>query len=629
MSTPLRLLNTYSPFILLTIAWYFIFPSIYDGKLFLGGDNANYYILAEGLSSGHGYTQISSPNMTPGNHFPPGYPFIMSILMRLGYEDISVFKWLNGVFLLLSSFVFYGISLQLTKHRWFSCAMGLFLLFNAHLLEYATVMMSEIPFLFLQLSAVWALLRWHETDFRISSVYTYLFLGLLVLSIYTRTIGVALFGAVLLYLLIEKRFKSALLVFGFVVLAIAPWQIRSHNLGGNSYTNQLMRADTYDSGSEKMKLADWGTRVKSNAGRYLSKEIPNALVPSAKVPYHDPKTRKMQDSSPIHWVLGILIVVLGLIGIFSSKRYWKLLLLLFGGNFTIYLLWPQVWFGVRFMLPMIPFIALVVVLGLRYLSSLALPKSKKYDFYIYAALVAICIYPSQYVGIEKLQVKAKKPHPRNWNNYLKMAQWCNLNLDQTAVISTRKSGLFYVNSHRKGCGFAYSDDQGEVLESLDENGVTHVVIDQLGFNQTGKYLLPTIKKNQPKFKLVHSIEADKKGKDGKTKAAVWIFAYDKTKGFQGEFEDGLKSGKGSYIYPDGQVMEGTWVQDTIQGEGTLTRLDGYQFKGNWVNGRREGKFIVHDPKGNVIETYWKQDTIQPGGYLLNENGERVKPLKMK
>jgi len=130
---------------LLTIAWYFIFPSIFDGKLFLGGDNANYFILAEGLSSGQGFTQISSPNMTPGNHFPPGYPFIMSIFMRLGYEDLLIFKWLNGVFLLMSSFVFFGISLLLTKHRWFSFAMGYSCSSIAHLLEYSTVMMSENP----------------------------------------------------------------------------------------------------------------------------------------------------------------------------------------------------------------------------------------------------------------------------------------------------------------------------------------------------------------------------------------------------------------------------------------------------------------------------------------------------
>jgi hypothetical protein len=71
------------------------------------------------------------------------------------------------------------------------------------------------------------------------------------------------------------------------------------------------------------------------------------------------------------------------------------------------------------------------------------------------------------------------------------------------------------------------------------------------------------------------------------------------------------------------------VQDTIQGEGTLSRLDGYQFIGNWVNGKREGRFIVHDPKGSVIETFWKRDTIQQRGFLLNEKGERVKHLRMK
>lgn len=617
------------PYILLTAAWYIIYPFIFDAKLFLGGDNANYYILAQGLSSGEGFTQISSPAMTPGNHFPPGYPFIMSLFMRLGYEDLAFFKWLNAFFLLFGTFVFYEICKVISKHTFFSFAIALFMVCNAHLLEYSTIMMSEIPFLFLQLACFLGLLKWHQEEYSFKSVYGYLFLFFLIASIYTRTIGVALFGAALLYLLIGKRWKAAGAVFVITVAALAPWQIRSQQLGGSSYVKQLMRSDTYKSGSPQMELADWGIRLKSNSGRYLSKEIPNSLIPSSKVPYHDPKTRKMLDSSTSHWIIGILAVLLGLIGLFSLKRFRMLLLFLFGGNFLIYLLWPQVWFGVRFMLPMIPFIVLFVFLGVRAISLKIVPKTSKYDLLVYGAIAIISIYPTQSHGIKKLMIKAQKSHPKNWDNYLKAARWSKQNLDKGAVLCSRKSGLFYVDSHRKGTGFPYTEDQGEVLASLNENGVTHVVIEQLGFNQTGKYLLPTIKKNQPKFKLVHSIDADKKDKNGKTKSAVWIFSYDPSKGFQGEFENGLKSGRGTFIYPDGQIMDGIWVNDTLQGDGMLTRPDGYKFIGKWVDGKREGRFIINDPKGNIIETFWDADVIQTGGYLLNEKGERTKLLKMK
>ena len=49
-----------------------VYPYIFDAKIFLGGDNADYYLLANALADGEGYVNIHLPGAPPANHFPPG-----------------------------------------------------------------------------------------------------------------------------------------------------------------------------------------------------------------------------------------------------------------------------------------------------------------------------------------------------------------------------------------------------------------------------------------------------------------------------------------------------------------------------------------------------------------------------
>ena len=56
---------------------------VFDASIDLGGDNAGYYILGKALHEGFGYTNIHLPGMPPAQHFPPGYPLILSLLMTV------------------------------------------------------------------------------------------------------------------------------------------------------------------------------------------------------------------------------------------------------------------------------------------------------------------------------------------------------------------------------------------------------------------------------------------------------------------------------------------------------------------------------------------------------------------
>ena len=71
-----------------------IYIAVFDTKIDVGGDNAGYYILGKSISSGLGYTDIHLPNANPANHFPPGYPIILSVFMN--FSDGFVFLKSRG-----------------------------------------------------------------------------------------------------------------------------------------------------------------------------------------------------------------------------------------------------------------------------------------------------------------------------------------------------------------------------------------------------------------------------------------------------------------------------------------------------------------------------------------------------
>lgn len=618
-------------FLGLLILFLLVYTNIFDSKLFLGGDNANYYILAQGLANGEGYISYSTPGFPPANHFPPGYPFLMSLLIRIGIDTVIAMKVFNGILLYLSSCLFYLIANKISKNVYLSVIVACLLLLNKHILEYSTMMMSEIPFLFFSLLNIYLFILLKANDYKVKSVVYALFIITLVSTIYIRTQGIALIGAYLLTFLLDKQYKTILLTLILVIAALTPWQLRSKSLGGNTYVSQLTRVDPYNANSDQLNASGWISRIGTNTKRYISKEIPNSIFPALDPKYKDPKNGKIIPSPISYWIIGFVIIVLSLLGIWSIKQYRWYFLFLFAGTFAILLLWPNVWFGTRFMLPLIPFIILFMCIGILFILKLVTKidtaEKPKYAL-MFIVFAFISISP-----IKALAEKAEKEHPKNWGNYLTIAEWCDENLPEDAIICTRKPGLFYTYSKRQGIGVLNSTDRKEFLDFLDKYGVTHVVIEQLGFSQTGRCLIPVVQVENQKFTEIKKLGVNtKKDKDGKllpSTFGVWVFEYNPELGYNGEYKDGRRDGKGVFKAKNGSTYEAHWKQDTLVGQGVYTDAKNNIFEGSWEKGKKEGKFIITNPKGEHIESYWKHDTIMPDGYLLDNDFNRIKQIRLR
>lgn len=612
-----------------------VYPYIFDTKLFLGGDNADYYLLANALASGEGYVNIHLPGFPPANHFPPGYPFLMSLMIRIGFESVMAMKIFNGILLLLSSYLLFHLSFKLTKNKILSLILAVLMLLNSNMLEYSTIMMSEISFVFFTLLSIYLFMISYEKKFNLKSPSFYLMIASTIILFYIRTQGIALFGAFFIYLGLKKQFKPLAVFIALSVIAILPWQMRSANLGGNGYVKQLMRVEPYNSASKQMEFGDWLDRIGDNAVRYVSKEIPNSIFPVMTVQYKNRQTGENIKAPTSYWVVGILIIILGLLGIWSLKEYRWLFLLLYGSTFAIFMLWPQVWFGIRFILPMAPITLMFAIFGIYYiLQTIFKPKSPLIESNKIALVFALLCF-LQITPIKALSAKSNRPHPINWANFLKIGEWSKDHLKgEKIVISNRKPGLIYAVSKHKQAGFLYTPDREAMINDFKKNGVTHVIFEQLGFNQTGKFLFPLFQKEPEKFKQIHqfgaSIKKDQNGNNLPPTNAAWIYEFNPELGYQGPYKNGIREGKGKIIYPDNSVLEGTWVNDTIVGEGFLTQANGTTLKGKWEKGKKNGMFIIHDPaKNQFIESYWQNDTLNANGYIIDEKGNRKGTIRLR
>ncbi len=124
-----------------------IYIAVFDTKIDVGGDNAGYYILGKSISSGLGYTDIHLPNANPANHFPPGYPIILSVFMNFS-DDLFFWKSLMDYFFFFSLLMLQRIFERMSVSKSLSVLAIIFTIINAHILRSSMILMSEIPFLF-------------------------------------------------------------------------------------------------------------------------------------------------------------------------------------------------------------------------------------------------------------------------------------------------------------------------------------------------------------------------------------------------------------------------------------------------------------------------------------------------
>lgn len=482
--------------IIITILFLGVYGYIFDRKLDLNGDNAYYIVLGKALSQGEGYVNIASINKVPNNHYPPGYPFIISLFMYI--SDTPVFlKLINGIFLLISLHLLYYLFKYFSNSSKIAFVTVFFLLLNSHMLLYGTMLMSEMSFILLSFLCIYLV---HIADLESNlfrKPHLYLILITLVGSYYIRSTGLALFAGLILYFLFKRYWKAAVFIgIGFITLA-TPWIIRGQKLGGSSYIKPLVMINPYRAELGNAELADYFNRIIANVSRYITREIPNSTMPFIKVNY-------LSEISPIEWLIGLPVLAMIGYGLYKLGRKGLIIILYVAATFGILLLWPEVWTGIRFVLPIVPFLFFALVIGIYYGMTYILSSIKiKLKFNI---LVLLIFGLAFITPIQAIHMKAKIDYPKAWKNYFSAANWFKRNNIKDAVVICRKPMLFHINSGTYTSTFKYSNDENEVLGDLNKKQTDYVILDNLGYRQTYEYLFPVINSQKEYFQVVFKLE---------------------------------------------------------------------------------------------------------------------------
>ncbi len=488
---------------LLSVTFLITYIYIYDPKIGLSGDNMDYYILGKSIASGKGYCNISHPSEMPANHFPPGYPFIISLLLLIK-DNVATLKIANGVFYFFSIILSFFIFRKITGNSLLAFVTSLIVLVNFHLLSYATDEMSEIPYLFFASLTVYLMMNLDTAKPIFKNPAFFLLIFCLSFSYYIRTAGISLVFGVCFYFAWQKNWKYVGATLGLFILSVLPWTIRGISLGGNSYTNQLMMINPYNPELGMAGPMDIVNRFLNNLQRYFAWEFPSACFPF--IYKNNPLTYEGKPFG-VDYAIGTFTLLLILFGLYKLSKYRSFIISYFIGTMGVLLFWPDVWFGIRFILPAAPLMVFCFLVGLSESVQFIISKLKP-DFKL-SPLLLLPLLLFYLPMLPLMHQKALAPYPVQFMHYFDIAKWAKTNTPEKSIFCCRKQSLFYYFSKRYCVNYAYSLDDKAMLKDLEDKKVNYVVLEQLGFASTGKYLYPTIQKNPQKFPVIlHIPEPD-------------------------------------------------------------------------------------------------------------------------
>ncbi len=453
--------------LLIPILFYYIW-GLNDGWI-PSADSAIYISLAKSIFSGQGYVYMGYPHV----RYPFLFPLILAPVVGLFGHNFMLMR----LVVLLMGIGTLGMVFLLFKHilgqRW---GLVLMLLTGASRDYYFFChhVLSDIPYTFFSLLALWYCVR----DLR-SSKKIFVLAGLILAAYFTRTVGIILLAAVLLYRSVEIRGKSAQTVI-LVLIFLLPaglWSYRSRtvsvkdqipvDLGETAnYFDELFSRDLGDKEREYIGINDLGRRMLRNS-RYYRERATSLIIPySLSFAYENR-------------LIPALLVV-GFIACWFKNRtvieYYVFLYVL------AYMLWPT-FQGVRFYVPVLPFLLYYFLSGItviidcivRWLRFSAEIKDRvRWVPIVFVATVLLGAHLQTSWGtVDYLRRKGYYWKPVK--NFFSSIQWITVNSGPEDVFIADRAPWVYLLSERKTHGFARVDDSTEVLRSILRKNPDYII----------------------------------------------------------------------------------------------------------------------------------------------------------
>lgn len=455
-----------------------------------GGDNAGYVALADALVRGEGYTESWDPATPPHTKYPPVFPAALAAAIALGARSWAALK---VVPLLFGVAALGGVVAWGWRRRGPPWGVGAALAtaWSAAFLGHVHHLLSDVPLLAFTMLAL-ALVERRRDD-RLPEgtppatedepegpgarpgvpgvgavVLALVFAGL---AWFTRSAALPLLLALGAWLLVTRAWKLALGAAVALGLPTLWWLARARGaVSDGAYAREFWMVDPYRPELGEIGPAGLVPRAFENGVGYLVDHLPAALA----------------GASPGAGSLGLLLGLLAVAGWARAALHRpgaaEFFVPLYLG---VILVWPVVWSGDRFLLPLLP-IAFVhaaeaVAAGVARLRAEAVP-----PVLAAAAAALLIVQGGGVAGVARhaadcrAVVRAAGPWACSgvgMVQFTEAARWAGRALPEGAVTLTRKPRIWYAMGGGQTRTYPFLADPDTLLAAAARAGASYLVLD--------------------------------------------------------------------------------------------------------------------------------------------------------
>ncbi|MEE3137612.1 MAG: glycosyltransferase family 39 protein, partial [Gemmatimonadota bacterium] len=433
-----------------------------------GGDNAAYVTLAFSLAEHGAYTDLYDPAEMPHTKYPPVFPGLLAVMLLLGARTWSALKTVSAVFTIAAvGFTYLWAERRLGAVS--ALGLSVMLAISPALVYYSHWILSDPIFLCFTMAALWAL---EGSEQEGASVW-WLVGGVatVALAYFTRSAGLPLLFALFGWLALRRRWLS--LTFSSIAIGVPAllWWIRGRGDGIGEYTSEFWMVDPYQPVLGTVSFGGLLSRAVNNLWAYVSIHGPGGVV---------------GGSGTLVTAFGIGLTGLALVGWVRSVKtrtgLTEIFLPLYAG---LILLWPEVWSGDRFALPLFPLFFLFAALALGGTVSKGGGLARHV---IFVTVIGIVLLPAGRTWLTSVEQSSECRRIMNdhgpWGCYgsgvsefAEAAAWMQSSLPEGSSVMTRKPRLFYLMSGLTSRTFPFDDNPGIQLAEADLVGARYVLLD--------------------------------------------------------------------------------------------------------------------------------------------------------
>ncbi len=434
-----------------------------------GGDNAGYLALAHSLLTTGSYTELFDPAGLPHTKYPPVFPLLLAGLMAVGVRSWVGFKVLAAIATVVASLASYLWAERRVGPVW-ALGISLAVTLSSAVVYYSHWILSDPVFVALTVLALWALERGEGSG--ASGRWMVAGIAAAGLAYFTRSAGLPLVVAVAGWLALRRRWKSLALTATGLGAPMALWLLRSRSVAAGGYVSELWMANPYDPSAGRVGVGGLLERVIANAVGYVGTHVPSGIVGTSGFAVA---------------VLGVALMALAITGWLRATRKSvgpaELFLPLYLG---LILLWPEVWSGDRFALPLYPLLFVYAASALRAVTRRIgprLPSVAGAGAFLVVALPALGSWAQAAEDAAMCGERVRAAGSFSCYGprvvaFVDAAGWAADRLPERSGVMSRKPRLFYVLSGVPSRTFPFSDDPRELLASAEDVGVTYVLLDE-------------------------------------------------------------------------------------------------------------------------------------------------------